>query len=173
MRMIIATLVLIFSTMGLAQANTIQLTNFQLVWHEGTNELGGFAQIIDLDNRLDSFEVVISNFENSFNNEEIGLQGFINPLVGSGFTFASIELFSISGKHHEIMDTSAGTGFTDGGLLLFEGPVNFMENYGASLLVTEVSAVPEPAGYLMVLMGLGLIGGITRKKKSELRYAKL
>ncbi len=173
MRMIIASLVLFFSTIGFAQANPIQLTNFQLVWHEGTNELGGFAQIIDLDNRIDSFEVMISNFENSFNNEEVGLQGFINPLAGSRFTFASIELFSISGKHHEIMDTSAGTGFTDGGLLLFEGPVNFRDNYGASLLVTEVvSTVPEPTSYLMVLMGIGLIT-VVRKQKPELSYAKL
>ncbi len=164
MKKIIAAFILYFGMMTLAQAGVITLTNFQLIWYEETTQLGGLAKFVDLDEQIAPFQVMVANFEDAFNNQGTGLKGFITPLFGSGVSFDRINLYGISGKRHEQIDTSIGVGFTDNGAELFADKVSFLANYGASFPVITNSDIPEPASVFTMLVGLALLIIIKKRR---------
>lgn len=166
MKKLVAAFVLFFAMMSWAQASVITLTNFQLIWYEETTQLGGLAKFVDLDEQINPFQVMVANFEDSFNNEGSGLKGFITPLFGSGVSFDRIDLYSVSGKLHEQLETSIGYGFTDNGEALFADRVSFLEINGASFTVTTNSDIPEPASVFTMLVGLALLL-VIRKRSAK------
>ena len=164
MKKLVTSFVLFLGMMTLAQASVITLKNFQLIWYEETTQLGGLAKFVDLDEQIDPFQVMVANFEDAFNNEGSSLKGFFTPVFGSGVSFDRIDLYGVSGKRHEQIDTSIGVGFTDNIAELFADRVSFMENYGASFTVITNSDISEPPSVFTMLGGLVLLIIIKKRR---------
>jgi hypothetical protein len=96
---------------------------------------------------------------------------FSNPIIGRGFW---------GGTGSSITPNSTFTGFTANGevhgTIRFQGTINSLtftspsENWhGFTVGFNETNAVPEPATWLTMLLGFGLIGGAARRKKRQPR----
>lgn len=44
---------------------------------------------------------------------------------------------------------------------------NGITNYSATFLASDVAAVPEPASWALMIGGMGMIAGKTRRRKSK------
>lgn len=104
-----------------------------------------------------------------------GLAGGIIPTTG---LYGSMPIYGVvadTDSHGTPMiDTlNSGTGsFTQGGLAWFGtfagiGEPTFIPRAGSFLVRDTIAPVPEPETYAMLLAGLGLIGGITARRKAK------
>lgn len=87
-------------------------------------------------------------------------------LLGAVNTWTSL-VFGIGGISSMII-TGSATGFSPFGLdnLQFNGTGNTLLS-GVDFPQTDVTAIPEPETYAMLLAGLGLLGFVARRRKSQ------
>lgn len=84
----------------------------------------------------------------------------------NGFTAAYGQLVGLVGSQYFALDTSSGgTAASAGTLKLFYWDSNAGDNTGS--IAVNVSAVPEPETFAMLLAGLGLIGLVKRRKLAK------
>lgn len=153
-----------------AHAVTITLSDFYLDFAPGIPQTGGLGKMnIRYNHEGISFDVHVAPFMDSLNDENHGIDNWITPVVGSGYTFDPIDLYSIWAED-VIFTTNIGLGIAtwrwDGSIY----KINFPDGY-ASWDLTKVdpspvvSAVPAPPSLILLATGLlGLVG--TRRKKS-------
>jgi hypothetical protein len=95
---------------------------------------------------------------------------FTNPIIGTGYWGTGTITPSNGNTRFRANGEVHGT-------LLFQGPISSLtfstqtENWhGFTVGFDEPSAVPEPATWLTMLLGFGLIGGAIRSRKVKLAF---
>ena len=115
---------------------------------------------------IDPYFDILNNPDGQFT-----IQNWIKPVTNGGATFEPVELFAVWGQQNEVFATSMGNGVD----LNFSNHLNVLvfSNDQASwqVTLTPVTSVPEPETYAMLLAGLGLIGGIARRRKEQRHIA--
>ena len=76
-----------------------------------------------------------------------------SPTVGDSFLIATFDAQTTPGSFSDITWSGFGAGVT------------FFATYNADHIILNVAAVPEPAEYLMMLAGLGVIGAVARRRQ--------
>lgn len=161
---LLITLSLSFVTM-LANAGVVTLTDFELKWG-ATRQFGGPVTITDRSGQINPFQVMVHDFSLAIDDEGIGTVRFITAIPESGIDFDDVELFGVFGKLNEEMITSFGIGYASDNGSTFDDRFTFEAVHGNSWAITiGASAVPEPATWLLLLLGItGIVFTKHRRK---------
>lgn len=97
--------------------------------------------------------------------------GFVD--VGGALTAISFGNGSSSRTNMgwELRDYTFTASSTSTTLKFSSDPATSSSNFGMALDNVSISAVPEPATWLMMLFGFGLIGGALRSRKKQIGFA--
>ena len=116
-----------------------------------------------------------STMEYAFSTLQAGVGGLINYSPG----FDGAPTISVFDSAHTLIESSVLSFSTPGigefhGFLLSSATIAYFSLSGSfiglrDLTITEVSAIPEPESYALLLAGLGLMGFVARRRKPALR----
>jgi hypothetical protein len=108
----------------------------------------------------------------TFSDLPAGTSGYVtlSPwAVSSTLTLSSagaLAAFTGTGDTYHALLTGWSTAETEGSGNATYTPYVYMDGYAKVTYTYDVAAVPEPETYAMLLAGLGLMGAITRRRKS-------
>ncbi len=152
-------------------AGIVTVSDFYLDFAPGIPQTGGLGKMnIRYNHEGISFDVNIKPFGDSLDNVNYGIDNWVTPVIGSGWDFDPIDLYSIWAED-VIFSTTIGLGIatwrSDGSIY----KINFPDGY-ASWDLTKVdppavSSVPEPGSLALLSIGMIGIGAGTIRRKQQ------
>lgn len=153
------------------QAENITLNEFWLVFGDHiTPEIGGLSSIHYARGAIadETFEIMIAPWQSIINNPSGTVDNWLTPVIGSNTTFAPVALTSLTG-FETIYHTPIGIGYAFWGDSPMNGGMQFAD--GDAKWSIQVSSVPEPQNWILMVSGLLVLLIMVQKKKSELPTA--
>ena len=116
----------------------------------------------------------VSDFITNFNGSVYDIVGAIDAVPGSGDDILVLgPAFAVPGNCSPGCQTFGGSAILNAGdyYLNIAGSAGSTAGYGGNLAVAQISGVPEPATWMMLVLGFLGIGTLALRRKSQLRLA--